>query len=103
MPSRRCAGGDDDGDDPLRRRQKKAQAASQPLAKTEDVNVNELLNKAAAAPAKAKPIDYSRFKEIGNDDKEERMKSGNIVWEDLNTDEKKQVWDAHDQYDQILD
>uniref|UniRef100_A0A7S4W9P5 Peptidylprolyl isomerase n=1 Tax=Alexandrium monilatum TaxID=311494 RepID=A0A7S4W9P5_9DINO len=88
-------------DDPLKRRQKKAQAAAAAVA-----------TGAAAAPGEAlKPgkkiqgdrLDYSRFKGIGEDDKEERMKTGDVVWDELSKDQKKEVWQAEEQMEALID
>lgn len=48
-------------------------------------------------------MDYSRFTGIGADDRDERLKEGNVSWEELKHEEKKQVWEAHDQMDQLLE
>lgn len=48
-------------------------------------------------------LDYSRFKDIGQEDREERLQTGDVTWEELKSDEKKQVWDAHEQMDAILE
>eukprot|EP00913_Durusdinium_trenchii_P028073 g26320.t1 len=44
--------------------------------------------------AKERPdrLDYSRtaFKDIGQEDREERLQTGDVTWEELKSDEKKQ-------------
>lgn len=68
---------------------------------------------ADAQPARARKVlsqeqkpdrlDYSRFNEIGEDDREERLQTGDVSWEELKKDEKKQVWDAREQMDAVLE
>lgn len=48
-------------------------------------------------------LDYSRFNEIGEDDREERLQTGDVSWEELKKEEKKQVWDAREQMDAVLE
>ena len=48
-------------------------------------------------------LDYSRFNEIGDDDREERLQTGDVAWEELKQDEKKQVWEAREQMDAVLE
>lgn len=109
----------DDGDDPLRRRQRKAQAAAKEVSKFDDFDKFDKVLEGKASPdtlkeaadpaeerrekAKKDRLDYSRFVGIGDDDKQERMQTGNIGWDDLDKDEKKQVWEHEDKIEQMID
>mmetsp|Transcript_82340 Transcript_82340/g.233265 ORF Transcript_82340/g.233265 Transcript_82340/m.233265 type:complete len:679 (-) Transcript_82340:97-2133(-) len=90
-------------DDPLRRRQNKAKAAAA-AGETGPLPADPL---ADAFRPKSRIVgdrlDYSRFKDIGKDDKEERMKSGDVTWDELDHEQKTQVWKAEDQYEQLLE
>jgi len=88
-------------DDPLKRRQKKAQAASQPA--TEGGATAASSEEVPKKKIQGDRLDYSRFKDIGKDDKEERMKSGDVVWDDLAAEEKKKVWEAEEQMESVLE
>lgn len=61
-------------------------------------------NKDVNPPAR-KPdrLDYSRFNEIGDDDRDERLQTGDVSWEELKKHEKQQVFDAREQVDAIID
>jgi len=86
---------DDDGDDPLRRRQNKA-ATKKPQSQP---GLEEMVKKDKPKDR----LDYSRFNDIGKDSVEERAQTGDIVWSDLNKEEKKQVWQAEDQMEELLE
>lgn len=66
-----------------------------------------LRTEASASASSSQPmgdrLDYSRFNAIGIDDRDERLKEGNVSWEELKHDEKKQVWEAHDHMDKLLE
>jgi len=79
-----------DTDDVNQRRERKV------LQPTENKDVN---------PPARKPdrLDYSRFNEIGDDDRDERLQTGDVTWEELKKHEKQQVFDAREQVDAIID
>lgn len=110
----------DDGDDPLRRRQRKAQEAAKSAPKLDDFDkfdkiekvmqgkenpstLNEIVEPEKSTPVKKDRLDYSRFKGIGDDNKQERAETGDIVWDDLNHEEKKQVWEHEDKIEEMIE
>lgn len=54
-------------------------------------------------PKKKDRLDYSRFKDIGDESKAERIETGDIVWDDLNMTEKKEVFVQEEQIQKVLD
>mmetsp|Transcript_81808 Transcript_81808/g.213385 ORF Transcript_81808/g.213385 Transcript_81808/m.213385 type:complete len:696 (+) Transcript_81808:3-2090(+) len=54
-------------------------------------------------PKRHDGLDYSRFKGIGDGCKAERMQSGDVTWEELSGEQKKEVWKAEEQMEEILD
>lgn len=48
-------------------------------------------------------LDYSRFRGIGEACKEERMQTGDVEWDELNRNQKEQVWQAEEQVEAILE
>lgn len=88
--------------DPLRRQNKKAAAPSE-APRNDDDDAEEL----AALDADKKPkkkdrLDYSRFTGIGEDTKDERIQTGDVVWDDLNMKEKKEIFDQEEQVETII-
>ncbi|CAE8664762.1 unnamed protein product, partial [Polarella glacialis] len=89
MPSLKDKKAAEDGDASRRRPAKEA-------AVSEAVGV-------PATPKKPDRLDYSRFQSIGEDSRDERLQTGDVVWEELKHEEKKQVFAAHDQMDALLE
>eukprot|EP00931_Biecheleriopsis_adriatica_P115095 TRINITY_DN90932_c0_g1_i1.p1 TRINITY_DN90932_c0_g1~~TRINITY_DN90932_c0_g1_i1.p1 ORF type:complete len:668 (-),score=195.74 TRINITY_DN90932_c0_g1_i1:55-2058(-) len=54
-------------------------------------------------PCKPDRLDYSRFRGIGEDDRDERLQTGDVTWEELKSEEKQQVFAAHDQIDAMVE
>lgn len=106
-------------EDPLKHQQRRAPAVSTapvepagPLGSTSArAGVGEQEDHAASAatapppaqPSKPDRLDYSRFKDVGEDSKAERARTGDITWEELSKDEKSQVWQAEEQMEAILE
>jgi len=101
MPSLKSKTSNDDGR--RQREQRKAPAAGEPGGPCGGY--------AAAGPspptAPRQPVgdrlDYSRFQGIGDECREERLKEGDVTWDELKKEEKQQVWQAEEQYERILD
>eukprot|EP00439_Symbiodinium_sp_Y106_P035307 s2006_g4.t1 len=68
-------------------------------------DVNQRRERKDVNPPARKPdrLDYSRFNEIGDDDRDERLQTGDVTWEELKKHEKQQVFDAREQVDAIID
>lgn len=97
---------DEEDDDPLRRRQRKAHAASVPVLPRGDLQIENPLKLSCAGSdvlKPAKPIDYSRFNDIGKDTVHERLETGDVVWDELDKGQKAQVWEAENQMDAMLE
>lgn len=88
--------------DPLRRQKVQSSAPDEKPKRPDDDFDAEL----AALDAEKKPkkdrLDYSRFKGIGDDSKNERIQTGDVVWDDLNASEKKEVFEQEEQVEAIL-
>jgi len=94
-------------EDPLKRHLKKADADADAPKKdaksdADDLALLDELDK-APKPKKKDRLDYSRFHGIGDDNKKERMETGDIVWDDLDKDQKKEVFEHEAQIEKILE
>jgi len=90
--------------DPLRRRQQKDQLAQKTSAPVKDNDDDELLAlDKEPKPKKKDRLDYSRFNNVGEDTKAQRIETGDIVWDDLNMTEKKDVFHQEEQIQAILE
>lgn len=90
-----------DEEDPLRRRQRKA--ASRASIQSSDDSGDLVFETQVRGHAAASPIDYSKFGQIGEDSKQERAQTGDVTWDELNTSEKKQVFEAGDRFEEWIE